>query len=250
MDNTFYMASLVVSLGLLLGLVVCMDIGYRLGKRRLARSGELPSGVGASEASIFGLMGLLIAFTFSGATSRFEARRHLLTEEANAIGTAYLRLDLLPATAQPELRRMMRAYVEARLAGGQGGDDIRLQNVIWDAAQASCRQPDAAGAACQLALPALNDMIDITTTRAVAARNHPPPTIYVMLVLISLASALLIGYSMAANARRSWIHILLMSVSIAVAIYVILDLEFPRLGLLRVDNADRVLLEVRQSMGP
>ena len=93
-------------------------------------------------------------------------------------------------------------------------------------------------------------MIDITTTRAVAARNHPPPTIYAMLVLISLASALLIGYSMAANARRSWIHILLMSVSIAIAIYVILDLEFPRLGLLRVDNADRVLLEVRQSMAP
>ena len=134
MDNTFYMASLVVSLGLLLGLVVCMDIGYRLGKQRMARSGELPTGVGASEASIFGLMGLLIAFTFSGATSRFEARRHLLTEEANAIGTAYLRLDLLPATAQPELRRMMRAYVDARMAGGDGGDDVRLQNAIWTAA--------------------------------------------------------------------------------------------------------------------
>ncbi len=134
MDNTFYMVSLLVSLGLLLGLVICMDIGYRLGKQRMARSGELPTGVGASEASIFGLMGLLIAFTFSGATSRFEARRHLLTEEANAIGTAYLRLDLLPATAQPELRRMMRAYVDARMAGGDGGDDVRLQNAIWTAA--------------------------------------------------------------------------------------------------------------------
>ena len=101
-----------------------------------------------------------------------------------------------------------------------------------------------------LLLPALNEMIDITTTRAVATRNHPPPTIYVMLLLISLASALLIGYSMAANERRSWIHIVLMSVSLAVAIYVILDLEFPRMGLLRVDNADRVLVEVRQSMEP
>ena len=93
-------------------------------------------------------------------------------------------------------------------------------------------------------------MIDITTTRAVAAKNHPPPAIYAMLVLISLASALLIGYSMAANARRSWIHILLMSLSIAIAIYVILDLEFPRLGLIRVDMADQVLIETRRSMGP
>ena len=57
-----------------------------------------------------------------------------MTEEANAIGTAYLRLDLLPATAQPELRRMMRAYVDARMAGGDGGDDVRLQNAIWTAA--------------------------------------------------------------------------------------------------------------------
>ena len=251
MESSFYTVSLMVSLGLQLGLVVCMEIGYRVGKRRIARSGEgLPTGVGASEAAIFGLMGLLIAFTFSGATSRFEARRHLLTEEANAIGTAYLRLDLLPASAQPEVRRLMRAYVDARIDGGRGGEDVRLQNAIWAAAQASCRQPEAAAAACQLALPALNEMIDITTTRAVATRNHPPPTIYVMLLLISLASALLIGYSMAANERRSWIHIVLMSVSLAVAIYVILDLEFPRLGLIRVDSADWVLVETRRAMGP
>ena len=113
-----------------------MEIGYRVGKRRIARSGEgLPTGVGASEAAIFGLMGLLIAFTFSGATSRFEARRHLLTEEANAIGTAYLRLDLLPASAQPEVRRLMRVYVDARLEGGRHGEDVRLQNATVDLAK-------------------------------------------------------------------------------------------------------------------
>ena len=251
METSFYSASLAITIGLLLGLVISMDIGFRLGKRRMARTGEdLPSGVGASEASIFGLMGLLIAFTFSGATSRFEARRYLLTEEANAIGTAYLRLDLLPAAAQPELRRMMRAYADARVAGAADGTDVRLQNAIWSGAQSTCRQPDAAAAACQLALPALNDMIDITTTRAAAARNHPPPTIYAMLVLISLVSAVLIGYSMAANSRRSWIHILMMSTTLAVAIYVILDLEFPRLGLIRVDSADWVLIETRRAMGP
>lgn len=252
MDNSFYMVSLLVSIGLLLGLVASMDAGFRLGKRRIARTGgeDLPSGVGASEAAVFGLMGLLIAFTFSGATSRFEARRHLLTEEANAIGTAYLRLDLLSAGAQPEMRRLMRAYAEARAAGVHDGTDIRLQTAIWDGAQAACRQPDAAAAACQLALPALNEMIDITTTRAAAAKNHPPPAIYAMLVLISLVSALLIGYSMAANARRSWIHILLMSASLALAIYVILDLEFPRLGLIRIDTADWLLVEARRAMGP
>jgi len=66
------------------------------------------AGAGAVEGSVFGLLGLLIAFTFSGAAFRFDARRQLAVEETNAIGTAYLRLDLLPADKQPALRDSFR----------------------------------------------------------------------------------------------------------------------------------------------
>src|SRR4249919_3832924 len=87
-------------------MLVCGEIGRRIGARRLARDPEgLAKGAGAAEAAVFGLLGLLIAFTFSGAASRFEERRHLVTREANAIGTAYLRIDLLPDDAQPAGRR-------------------------------------------------------------------------------------------------------------------------------------------------
>jgi hypothetical protein len=68
------------------------------------------------EGAVFGLMGLLVAFTFSSAASRFEARRQMIVLETNAIGTAYLRLDLLPAGDQPQLREDFRSYVDARLS--------------------------------------------------------------------------------------------------------------------------------------
>ena len=252
-DSTFFGASLPLTLGLLCGLILSMEIGFRMGRRRIAKSADgLPSGVGAADAAVYGLMGLLIAFAFSGAASRFQERRHLVTEEANAIGTAYLRLDLLAADAQPRLRQLMRDYADVRAAANEqpDGADIRLQGVIWAQAQHNCRDPGAAAAACQLLLPALNDMIDITTTRASAARDHPPSTIYVMLVLICLASAVVIGYNMAANQRRSWLHIMLMAFTLSMAVYVIVDLEFPRLGLIRIDKADWVLMEARRAMGP
>ena len=78
--------------------------------------GVVAVGESAAEGAIFALLGLLVAFTFSGAASRFDARRQLIVEETNDIGTAYLRLRLLPLSAQPALREQFRQYVDARLA--------------------------------------------------------------------------------------------------------------------------------------
>jgi len=99
-----------------------------------------------------------------------------------------------------------------------------------------------------LLLPALNQMIDITTTRTMALQLHPPTIIYTMLFALALASALLAGYGMAGAKSRSWLHILGFAAVMAVAVYVILDLEFPRLGLIQVDAFDRALVELRESM--
>src|SRR5215510_4859227 len=97
------------------GILLSIELGYRIGRRwaRVPKDGRLVSG--AIEGSIFGLMGLLIAFTFYGAGARFDIRRALIVREANAIGTSYLRLDLLPAEVQPQLREDFRRYVRSRL---------------------------------------------------------------------------------------------------------------------------------------
>ena len=249
-----------LALGLMLGMLVLLEVGRRMGDRRLANDPDgARAGTGTVEGAVFALLGLLIAFTFSGAASRFDARRDLIVQETNAIGTAYLRLDLLPAGAQPALRDLFRRYVDSRLETYRKIPDVEavkaelarstaLQGEIWTQAVAASRLEGAPPPAAMLLLPALNDMIDITTTRAMAARMHPPLVIFAMLFGLGLASALLAGYGMAGGKSRNWLHMIGFAAVMAVAVYVILDIEFPRLGLIRVDAFDQALVELRASM--
>jgi hypothetical protein len=98
-------------------------------------------------------------------------------------------------------------------------------------------------------VPALNAMIDITTTRVAVTQFHPPRIVFVMLAALSLIAAMLAGYQMSTAARRSWFHVALFVITFTLAIYVILDLEYPRLGLIRVDAADALLKDLRSSWG-
>jgi hypothetical protein len=99
-----------------------------------------------------------------------------------------------------------------------------------------------------LLLPALNQMIDVTTTRTMTAQMHPPMVVFVMLFGLALAGALLAGYGMAGGKARSWLHMVGFAAVLAGAVYVIIDLEYPRLGLIRVDAFDVALVELRSSM--
>jgi len=251
---------IVTFVGLLwFGMLAMLEAGrrLRLGQRGRHAEGAGP-GLGAVEGAVFALLGLLIAFTFSGAASRFDARRQLIVEEANDIGTAYLRLDLLPPASQPPLREKFRQYVDARLATYRAFPDLEsalagharalaLQNEIWrDAVAASQQSPTAT--ASMLLLPALNAMIDITTTRTKAVQMHPPPVIFFLLGGIALASSLFAGYGMAEGSARSWLHVLGFATILTLCVYVILDLEYPRLGVIRVDPSDQVLADVRDGM--
>jgi hypothetical protein len=249
-----------LAIGLFIGILILLEVGRRIGRRRLASDPEgAQAGTGAVEGAVFALVGLLIAFTFSGAASRFDVRRDLIVQETNAIGTAWLRLDLLPLSVQPAIRDNFRQYVDARLEVYRKLPDVEasqaelakataLQGQIWTQAVAAGRMDGAPSPATMLLLPALNEMIDITTTRTMATQMHPPIVIYGMLVGLALASALLAGYGMAGGQTRNWLHILGFATVIAVAVYVIIDLEFPRLGLIRVDVFDQALVELRASM--
>jgi hypothetical protein len=252
-------AALLSTAGLFLGMLVLLEIGRRIGVRRLAKDPEgAMVGVGTVEGAVFGLLALLVAFTFSGAAARFDTRRQLIVEETNAIGTAYLRLDLLPPAAQPALRGRFRQYVEARLAAYRQLPDIvaaqaeerratQMQGDIWRQAVAACQEAGVPHAT-MLLLPALNAMLDLTTTRTLATRMHPPTIIFGMRFGLALASALLAGYGMAGTPSHRWLHMLAFAAVIAAVVYVILDLEYPRLGLIRFQAFDQALVELRQSM--
>ena len=248
---------LAVAAFLFLGTLAMLQIGRYLGRRLVERGGE-STGTGAVEGAIFALLGLIIAFTFSGAASRFDNRRELVAQEANTIGTAWLRIDLLPAAVQPPVRDLFRRYLDSRLtvfrtiASGRMPDAerakaARLQGEIWKAAVAGCRSVDST-IPCLLLLPALNDMIDITTTRAMATRIHPPLVVFLMLGGLTFASSLAAGYSMGAGKARSRFHRYAFAFVIAATVYVIVDLEYPRLGIIRMDSVDSVLTDLRRTM--
>ena len=247
------------ALGTFVGILLFLRFGRWLGKRVLARhGGEIPASVGSLEAAIFALMGLLIAFTFSGALTRFDGRRVQAVDEMNAIGTAYLRVTLLPASAQPKLRETMRNYVDARIATYRKLPDIkaadteaarsmRLQNEIWAQTVAAVRSPDARAGAELLVISAMNQMFDLASARIAATKIHPPSIVYLMLIGLAFAAALLAGYQ-SAGEKHDWMRRLGFALIIASTVYVILEIEFPRVGLVRIDAIDQLLVNARASM--
>jgi hypothetical protein len=239
--------------GLFGSMLVVVEIGRRIGRNKKFE------GLGAVEGAVFGLMGLLIAFTFGSAAVRFETRRSLAVEEVNDIGTAYLRLDLLQPAAQPKLRDAFRVYVDSRIAVYESLPDLdvagahlarvaKLQNEIWRDSVIACNEVASSDPA-MLLLPALNTMFDITTTRTVALQSHQPTIIFVMLALAMLACALLAGFEMGIGSGRNWLHVVCFTSVLTIAFFVILDLEYPRIGLIRLDWMDQLLKDLRSGMG-
>ena len=253
----FTLTAVLTAAALFAGVLMFLELGRGIGLRRLEQEGdEAGAGVGVVEGAVFALLGLLIAFTFSGTATRFEDRRNLIVSEANAVGTAYLRIDLLPAGAQGEMRDRFRRYLDARLAVYRALPDIdaanehlassnRLQQEIWARAVAESAESQSAR---MLLLPALNEMFDITTKRTMAGQAHPPHVVFGLLFVFALCAALLAGNAMARPRSRRWLHAATFAFALAGSVYVIIDMEFPRLGLIRVDAFDKVLVELRRNM--
>jgi hypothetical protein len=248
---------LLISLALALVFLACMEIGRCI---RLCSKAEDPkAGLGAIEAATFGLLALLLGFTFSGADSLFEARRELIVSEASAIGTAYLRVDLLPADVQAQVRQDLRRYTDMRIAFYDDLDldpekaqrDLAesevLQQKIWKEAVPAALSTGSA-AVVTLVTTSLNDIIDVTGLRSAARLTHSPLQIYLLLGTLAIAASLLAGYAMGEQKKRPWLHTLLYAIALTITLYTILDLEFPRSGLIRVNRYDAVLVTQRKSM--
>jgi len=242
------------------GMLILLETGRRLGVRRRPRESEGERGsLGTIEGAAFALFGLLVAFTFSGGASRFNEKRMLVAEEANSIETAYLRVHLVSPQAQPELRELFRRYVDSRLetyrrlpnmqaAAQEMAKSKQIQEEIWTEAVAATRLPGSHPDTGKLLLPALNSMFDIMTTRTMALQIHPPRIVYALLFGLGLVCSLLAGYRMANGEHRSWLHILSYTFITVIIVYVILDVEYPRAGLIRMQTADQLLVQVRENM--
>ena len=253
--------AITVGSGVFLGMMISLEIGYRFGQRKArdpeSRRESSGDSTGIIAASIFGLLGLLLGFSFAGGTSRLESKRGLAVQEANAIGTAYLRLDLLADPQRAKLRTLFREYLDARLAVQRKLPDLsdaeqelarvaELQQSIWSHA-VNASKTDG-GEYGRLVLPPINEMIDITTSRAVAYFTHLPGLIFTLLITVALITGLLAGHTLGERRKRSWFYTTIYALVVSLTIYAVVDLDNPRSGLIRLDAADAAMTRLRDSI--
>jgi hypothetical protein len=247
---------LIVLLGLLSLSVVC---GRMYGRNQIKKHADKQLEVViVAEGAVFTLLALLVAFAFSGAYDRFESRKMHIIEEANAVDTAYKRIGLLTPETQEGLRDNFRKYLDGhlqmyknvanfKLLRHQIEDSLLLEDQIWNQALAACKVTNDSSAT-QLLLPAINSMFDAENTGIEITRIHPPAAIFELLIGLAILSGLLAGYSTADSKSRMSLHILSYITITAFTIFIIINLEFPRLGVIRVDAFDRILTTVRDHM--
>jgi hypothetical protein len=240
------------------GIFCCMRLGWKIGRKRLLAHGEDSNiGLGAVDGAVFGLMGLLIAFTFTGAASRFDTRRSLITEHTNAIGTAWLRLDILAEPEEEKARDGFRRYVDTLFETTHSAGNPKqvtenlnqlavIQDEIWATLMVAIKNDKTIPT--QTILPPVNEMFDLSTSRLMASQQHPPLAVYIMLTVMVLVSAILAGYGMAKSERQSMPHLIGFAAIMSLSVYLTLDIEYPRIGLVRMDSFDQSLIDLRKSM--
>src|SRR5262249_11187328 len=205
---------------------------------------------------VLSVLGLLLGFTLAMAVSRFDTRRTLVVEEANAIGTSYWRSQLIPAPEGPEVAALLRQYVDAKLHYFDAGTDpdqlqssrartARLQKELWSRASASA-QRDPRSVPAGLLLQSLNQTFDLETSRWIALTVHLPDGVLLVDMLVGLLAALLVGYNFGITGRHHFISPFVLAVCIATVMAVIIDLDQPRQGLIQVGQ--QALIDLQEQV--
>ena len=246
---------------LALAMVAACEIGFRLGRRATnARGGDTDSATSTMQSALLALLGLLLAFTFGMANDRFESRKEMVLAEANGIGTAVLRTDFLEeplrsrsrAALVDYLRERARIYAEMEDAPRSRASAVfgsfldsatGRQDALWAmAAEAAATDPHDEMVALYVA--ALNDVIDLHSARVAAALNHVPETALFLLIVLAVGCSASVGQSCGAVGHRHLVSTTAFSVLIVLVITVVMDLDRPLRGFIRVpQGALTALLE-------
>jgi hypothetical protein len=240
-------------ISILLVVLLSVEFGYRLGKyRRSRREEEKEAPLGTMVGAMLGLLAFILAFTFGLAAARFDTRRQVLLDEANAIGTTYLRAGMLPERGD-EIRRLLRDYVSTRLDAIQSGniaEGVRrsenIQQQVWTEAEAVA-QKNPNSIVVGLFVQSLNETIDLHAKRVQAGvRSRIPGAIWLGLFAVAALSLATMGYHAGLSGTRRSLAIIAVAVTFSVVIELIADLDRPQEGVLRISQ--QALLDVQRSM--
>ena len=209
------------------------------------------SDLNAIQASVLGLLGLLLGFSFSMAVSRYDTRKQLEIDEANAIGTTWLRTSTLDDPARSSARDLLRNYIHVRstfvtdaapdAAADTAQRTAQLQSELWTVASGAANQhPDPIHA---LFLSTLNDTIDLSERRTAALENRIPGMAWIMLVFMASVASFLTGLSLTSRAR---LLLAILPIVVGAALTLILDLDTARSGFVTVEQQS--ILRLRQQI--
>jgi len=247
--------SIVISLILLVAMLSAVEAGYRAGRVRAdLRSDRYKEHVNHLQSAILGLLALLLAFTFSLALQRFDSRSEAVIDETNAIGTAFLRVDLLDPQRQPEARRTIGEYLDLRveesllpLSRHDKRDRLLTeamarQDELWSiAAGASAAHPDRPSTT--LFTSAINEMIDGFGRRNAALDRHVPTFVMALLFVTFLFAAHVLGFTSGLAGHRPSLLTHLFVLLLVALVFVVLDLDRPRRGVIQVSHEALVELQ-------
>jgi prepilin signal peptidase PulO-like enzyme (type II secretory pathway) len=235
-------------------MLAATDAGFRLGRKS---QGSIPDKtklqISVVEDAILGVLALLLGFTMFMAVSRFDARKQLVLDEANAIGTSRLRTALLPAPEGPDIASLLRQYIDVRVQYGTSGNDlarldslnmqtVRLQNEFWKRATAyGQKDPDPVKAG--LLLQSLNQVIDLESARRVAFQNPVPESVIYVNGIVGLLASMLVGYTFGLHGRRQIFSTCVLALAITLVLALIIDLDRPRSGFIRVSQQPMIDLQ-------
>lgn len=247
--------SLIMTSVLLISMSAALEAGYRIGRGcRSSTTDTVKSHVSAIQASLLGILALLIGFTFSLALQRFESRSEAVVNEANAIGTAYLRAQLLPVSVRSQALDLLHRYIDLRVQTGTMAldkDPVRQAlldktNRVLDSAWALARQAaeeDSSPVTTGLFIQSLNDAIDSFGRRDAELSRHVPESIWLLLYCTFLITAGVIGYSAGISNHRPAMVTYIMILLIVMLAFIIIDLDRPRRGFIRVDQSSLTKLK-------
>jgi hypothetical protein len=229
-------------------MALVIEVGYRIGRRhQVSTNDSSKAHVNAIQASLLGILALLLGFTFSLALQRYDSRSQAVVDEANAIGTTYLRAQLLPASVRADTQRLLREYVDLRVHAGtvtlaqEAERDAllaqanRLQNALWRQARKAAEE-DARPVTSGLYIQALNGLIDAYGSRDAALDRHVPETVLFLLYGTFLMAGVIVGYASGAAGHRASFVTYIMVALIVLLVYIIIDLDRPRRGLIEVSQ--------------
>jgi hypothetical protein len=224
---------------------VCIALGSAIRRRFALKAGEPEEkALNVAHGAIFVLAGLILGFSFSYASTRFDARRLLIVDEANAIGTTYLRASNLPASTADKFRTILREYAQARLGiyshvtepairQVMEHKSIAMQDVLWSILVAT-ELGDTRNVQFGLLTQALNNMIDVSARQSAALQSRLPIVMLVLVLVVSFVAATLVGLHFERMRGLPGFLGLIVALLFATVITTVVDLDRPQAGLVRV----------------